>query len=67
MYIFYKGIWDYMENMRGVVMDLSTRVSKAQDNVMTIKNLVQGWKDVPLIERSGGEGLLNLKGKGMVT
>ena len=57
------GIWNYMENMRAVVMDLSTRVSKAQDNVMTIKDLVQQWKGIPLVERSAESGLLNLKGQ----
>ena len=42
------GIWNYMENIRCVVMDLSLRVSRAQQNVQTIKTLMQQWKDKPL-------------------
>ncbi len=54
-----------MENIRCVVMDLSLRVSKAQQNVLTIKNLMQSWKDKPLFQRTDdgkGENLLNFAG-----
>ena len=54
-----------MENLRCVVMDLSLRVSKAQENVEAIKVLMQQWKDIPLfvrIDDGRSEGLLNLKG-----
>lgn len=62
---FILGIWNYMENLRCVVMDLGLRVSKAQENVETIKHQMQHWKDSPLFIRADdgrSEGLLNLKG-----
>ncbi len=55
-----------MEKLRCLVMDLSLRVSKAQENVETIKTLMQQWKDQPLFVRNDehrSEGLLNVKGK----
>ena len=57
------GIWNYMENIRCVVTDLSLRVSKAQQNVQTIKTLMQQWKDRPLFRRNEdgrSEALLNV-------
>ena len=54
-----------MENIRCVVMDLSLRVSKAQQNVQTIKTLMQQWKDRPLFRRNEdgrSEALLNVSG-----
>jgi len=59
------GIWNYMEKLREMVMDLSTRVSKAQDNVETVKRMMTKWKDAPLFVRNDdhkSEGLLNIKG-----
>ncbi len=54
-----------MEKLRCLVMDLSLRVNKAQENVKTIQTLVQQWKDEPLFVRNDdhrAEGLLNVRG-----
>jgi hypothetical protein len=54
-----------MENIRCVIMDLSLRVSKAQQNVQTIRTMMQQWKDQPLfvrIDDSKLESLLNITG-----
>ena len=48
-----------------MVTDLSLRVSKAQQNVQTIKTLVQQWKDNALFRRNEdgkAEALLNVSG-----
>ena len=46
-------------------MDLSLRVSKAQENIGTIKSLIGQWNESPIFTRNedsrNGEGLLNLK------
>ena len=59
-------IWNYIENLRCTVTDLSQRVLKAQSNVSTIKLLINQWKDSPLFERideeKSTERLLNIKG-----
>ena len=60
-----EGIWNYMENLRCTVTDLSYRVTKAQENVAAIKYLVNKWKDKPMFERiddGKSESLLNIKG-----
>ena len=60
-----EGIWHYMENLRCTVMDLSLRVSKAQDNVDAVQAMMQRWKDEPMftrVEDGKSEGLLNIKG-----
>lgn len=66
---FPSGIWNYMENIRCVVMDLSLRVSKAQQNVETIKNMMQAWREAPMFIRDDGktDNLLNIKGKKFIT
>lgn len=59
------GIWNYMENLRGVVTDLSMRVSKSQQNVTTIQKMMDKWNDKPMFVRCNepkAEGLLNMKG-----
>jgi dynein heavy chain len=61
-----EGIWNYMENLRCIVMDLSQRVSKAQENMETIKTLIRQFQDAPLFEREKDgktEGLLSIKGQ----
>lgn len=54
-----------MESIRRVVMHLSIRVSKAQENVETIQSLVQQWREAPLFtrcEEGRSDFLLNTKG-----
>ena len=56
-----------MESLRCTVTDLSRRVTKAQENVLAIKSLVNKWKEKPLFSRvddGKAEILLNIKGKG---
>jgi len=59
------GIWNYMEKLRSLIMDLSLRVSKAQENVDSIKKTMLQWKESPLFVRNEdhkSEGLINVKG-----
>ena len=60
------GIWHYMESLRCTVTDLSRRVTKAEENVIAIKTLVNKWREKPLFARiddGKAETLLNIKGK----
>ena len=59
----YKGVWEYIEQMRDQVHDLERRVQAAKDNVEAIGQLMTKWCDAPLYERKGEkrEGLLNIE------
>ena len=55
-----------MESLRCTVTDLSRRVTKAEENVIAIKALVNKWKEKPLFARiddGKSEILLNIKGR----
>ncbi len=55
-----------MEKLRCLVMDLSLRVTKAQDNVEVVKVMMRDFQSSALYTRNDEhkqEGLLNIKGK----
>ena len=59
------GIWEYIENLREIVMDLDSRVDKAQHNATAINKLMKNWENIPLFTRyddGRNDNLFNIKG-----
>ncbi|XP_014225178.1 dynein beta chain, ciliary [Trichogramma pretiosum] len=46
-----EGLLDYMTELNGLVQDLYCRVKLTQANVEKIRNIIEPWTKVPLIER----------------
>ena len=51
------GIWDYMEQLRKLVIDLDHRVKRTQHNVEVISKSMQTWKDKPMFTRKESESI----------
>ncbi|CAG7732677.1 unnamed protein product [Allacma fusca] len=47
-------IWPFIETLQPHVKELEGKLDKSQDNIKTIKKLVQGWISHPLFERKDG-------------
>ena len=64
------GIWEYIENLRKIVIDLDSRVEKAQQNADQINKLMKKWDAKPLFTRYDDgrpDNLFNKTGKNCIT
>ena len=60
------NIWNYVEGLRKDVENLVSRVKKAQENVLLIKDEISAWEKVPLFQRRSDpkrEPLLDLENR----
>ena len=64
-FFFFTGIWDYIEKLRQIVIDLDDRVQKSQENAKLINGLMKKWDREPLFTRHDDgrpDNLFNAKG-----
>lgn len=58
-------LWQYVENLKKLVDDLLDRLTRSQNNLKTIENLLQSWSGTPILERKDGkkDTMLDLDGR----
>ncbi|XP_076454452.1 dynein beta chain, ciliary-like [Babylonia areolata] len=46
-----EGLWEYIEQTRDKMHDLESRMQKARDNEIVIRDMMDKWTKIPLFER----------------
>ncbi|XP_043570859.1 dynein axonemal heavy chain 17-like [Chiloscyllium plagiosum] len=60
-----EGVWEYIQELRGILYDLESRIQKAKNNVETMHLMMVEWSTSPLFERGGNkkDSFLDLDGR----